>query len=398
VSSHAKRRRLVVEADGGARGNPGPAGYGTVVRDADTGEVLHQEGRALGAQTNNVAEYQGLIAGLRAAAAIDPNAEVEARLDSKLLVEQMSGNWKVKNEGLRPLASEAAQLVRGLGTVRFTWIPREQNAAADALANQAMDDAAAGSEWTLREPEPAASLVDRSDVGDAERAVAAKNRLPGWMAPSAPPTTTLLLRHGETPLSVAKRFSGRGDAELTPRGLAQAAAAAQRVAARGAVDAIVSSPLTRARMTAQAAADALHDTVVVDADFAETDFGEWEGFTFAEVGEKWPDQLAAWLADPSVAPPGGESFIETTTRVRRGIDRLVSSYGGKTVLVVSHVTPIKVLTQLSVEAPPSALYRLHLDLASLSEIDWYADGPAVLRRFNDTAHLEGTAQADPARH
>jgi probable phosphoglycerate mutase len=218
------------------------------------------------------------------------------------------------------------------------------------------------------------------------------------MATNAPPTTTLLLRHGETPLSVAKRFSGRGDAELTPRGLAQAAAAAKRIAARGGVDVIVTSPLTRARMTAQAAADALHDKFIVDADFAETDFGEWEGFTFAEVGEKWPDQLAAWLADPSVAPPGGESFTATTTRVRRAVDRLISSYGGKTVLVVSHVTPIKVLAQLSVEAPPSALYRLHLDLASLSEIDWYADGPAVLRRFNDAAHLEGTPQADPARH
>src|SRR3954471_19014858 len=88
-------RRLVVEADGGSRGNPGPAGYGTVVRDADTGEVLHQEGRALGTTTNNVAEYSGLIAGLRAAASIDADATVDVRLDSKLLVEQMSGNWKI---------------------------------------------------------------------------------------------------------------------------------------------------------------------------------------------------------------------------------------------------------------------------------------------------------------
>jgi broad specificity phosphatase PhoE/ribonuclease HI len=380
-------RRLVVEADGGARGNPGPAGYGAVVRDADTDELLFQEGRALGTQTNNVAEYRGLIAGLRAAAGIDPTADVDVRLDSKLLVEQMNGNWKVKNEALRKLASEAAQLVRGLGSVQFTWVPREKNKAADALANQAMDDAATGNEWTLREPEPAASLLDPAPVGDAERAVA-QNRLPGWMAAPSKPTTTVLLRHGETPLSLKKRFSGRGDAELTPRGVEQAAAAARRVAARGGVDVIVTSPLTRARTTAQAAADALHDVVVVEDDFAETDFGEWEGFTFAEVQEKWPDQMAAWLADPAVAPPGGESFTATTARVRRGLERLMESYAGKTVLVVSHVTPIKVLAQLSVEAPPTALYRLHLDLASLTEIDWYADGPAVLRRFNDTAHLE----------
>ena len=97
--------------------------------------------------------------------------------------------------------------------------------------------------------------------------------------------------------------------------------------------------------------------------------------------------MAAWLADPAVAPPGGESFAATTKRVLRGRDRLVETHAGETVLVVSHVTPIKILTQDALEAPPSALYRLHVDLASLAELDWYADGPAVLRLWNDTSHL-----------
>src|SRR5436190_11122489 len=211
-------RRLIIEADGGSRGNPGPAGYGAVVRDAETGEVLRSEARSLGTATNNVAEYEGLLAGLRAARDIDAHADVEVRMDSKLVVEQMSGNWKVKHEGLRPLASEAASLVRSLGTVRFGWIPREQNRDADRLANEAMDDAAAGREWTPREP--AASL-------------APTNRLPGWMAAPGPPTTTVLLRHGQTPLSAAKPFSGRGEAALTEVGTAQAAAAAQRLARKG---------------------------------------------------------------------------------------------------------------------------------------------------------------------
>lgn len=134
--------KVIVEADGGSRGNPGPAGYGAVVLDAATEEVLAQRQAGLGVTTNNVAEYQGLIAGLRAA--IDLGAtDVEVRMDSKLVVEQMSGRWQVKHPAMKPLALEAAKLVRELGSVRFGWIPRSRNARADALANQAMDAQAA---------------------------------------------------------------------------------------------------------------------------------------------------------------------------------------------------------------------------------------------------------------
>jgi ribonuclease HI len=134
--------KLVVEADGGSRGNPGPAGYGAVVIEAATGEVLVERQAGLGVATNNVAEYQGLIAGLRAALELGAS-EVEVRMDSKLVVEQMSGRWKIKHPAMRPLAAEAAELVRGIGRVRFEWIPRGRNARADALANEAMDAQAA---------------------------------------------------------------------------------------------------------------------------------------------------------------------------------------------------------------------------------------------------------------
>lgn len=137
-------RRLLVEADGGSRGNPGSAGYGAVVRDLATGEVLAEVSESLGRATNNVAEYSGLIAGLRAAAAIAAGADVEVRMDSKLVVEQMSGRWQIKHPGLRPLAAEAAQVARGLGRVSYTWVPRARNAHADRLANEAMDRAASG--------------------------------------------------------------------------------------------------------------------------------------------------------------------------------------------------------------------------------------------------------------
>ncbi len=133
--------KLIVEADGGSRGNPGPAGYGAVVLDADTEEVLAERAEGLGISTNNVAEYQGLIAGLRAAIELGAT-EVEVRMDSKLVVEQMSGRWQVKHPAMKPLALEAGGLVRELGSVRFGWVPRVRNSRADALANRAMDEQA----------------------------------------------------------------------------------------------------------------------------------------------------------------------------------------------------------------------------------------------------------------
>ena len=132
-------RKLVVEADGGARGNPGPAGYGALVTDGQTGEVLAELHDSLGITTNNVAEYSGLIAGLRAAAGLAPGADVQVRMDSKLVVEQMSGRWKIKHPALLPLAQAARAAAALLGPVTYAWVPRERNAHADRLANEAMD-------------------------------------------------------------------------------------------------------------------------------------------------------------------------------------------------------------------------------------------------------------------
>jgi len=210
-------RSVIVEADGGSRGNPGPAGYGAVVRDAATGEVLREVAAGIGLASNNVAEYRGLIAGLEAA--LDVGADdVDVRMDSLLVVNQMSEKWRIKHEAMRPLASQAAALVRRFRRVRFAHIPRELNKHADRLANEAMDDAAAGLAWSAR---------DRVEVPEPEpRPVAPATN--GWSAPTGTRTRLLLLRHGETPLSVERRFSGRGDPALTERGEAQARAAAQQ--------------------------------------------------------------------------------------------------------------------------------------------------------------------------
>ena len=200
------------------------------------------------------------------------------------------------------------------------------------------------------------------------------------------PTVTLLLRHGQTPRSVQKRYAGRSDVPLTDTGLRQAAAAAKRLASAG-LDAIVTSPLQRAVRTAEEVAAATGIPVLTDDGFREPDFGDWEGLTFAAVRERWPAELTAWLADPAVAPPGGESFAEVSERVTAALHRVLVGRERQRVLIVSHVTPIKMLVAAALLAPPPALYRMHLDVAALCEIDWYADGPAVLRSFNDTAHL-----------
>jgi probable phosphoglycerate mutase len=197
----------------------------------------------------------------------------------------------------------------------------------------------------------------------------------------------LLLRHGQTPMSAERRFAGRGDIPLTEAGERQAEATAGRLAARGGIDVIVTSPLLRARRTAEAAARATGAPLEVDDDLVETDFGKWEGLTFAEVSQRWPDELKGWLAHADVAPPGGESFATVGKRVHAALDRLLVAHQFRTLLLVSHVTPIKTLACRALLAPPAGLFRIHLDVASLCEIDWFDDGPAVVRSLNDTAHL-----------
>ncbi len=358
--------RVIVEADGGSRGNPGPAGYGAVVMD-EAGTVLVERAEGIGVTTNNVAEYQGLIAGLRAAAELGAEV-IDVRMDSKLVVEQMSGRWKIKHPGLQPLALEAQKLVRGFTRVTYQWIPRERNKHADRLANEAMD-AQAG-----------------ITPGKAERAPEPAR----WTGATGSPTRFLLLRHGQTALSVERRYSGRGDHPLTELGVRQAKAAARRLSTMDDVETvtpIVSSPLGRALQTAQAVAEATGGSVVTHPGLIETDFGAWEGLTFAEAAARDPEIHRTWVSDSSKPPPGGESFDAVHHRVRRVRDELIATHGAATIIVVSHVTPIKSLLRMGLDAGPSLLFRLHLDLAALSIVEFYPDGNASVRLVNDTSYL-----------
>lgn len=210
----------------------------------------------------------------------------------------------------------------------------------------------------------------------------------GWSDPAEPSTVTLLLRHGDTVLSPEHRFAGLRDVPLSAQGTRQAKAAAARLAASGHIDAVVSSPLRRAADTAAIAAAELGlDIAGTDDDLRETDFGDWEGLTLAEVLQSWPAAASSWQRDPEQAPPGGESFAATARRVDQARQRLVREHCGETVLVVSHITPIKILLCRALDAPLSAVYRMYLGSACINEIQWNGDEFAAVRRVNDTNHL-----------
>jgi broad specificity phosphatase PhoE/ribonuclease HI len=361
-------RRFVVEADGGSRGNPGPAGYGALVRDAATGKVLAERAESVGRATNNVAEYGGLQAGHQAALDLDPTADVEVRMDSKLVVEQMSGRWKVKHPDMQKLALQARQIARQLGSVRYTWVPRAQNNAADALANSAMDG----------------RPVHR-DLA-AEPTTAEDDVQPVVPRPPAVTTVTHLLRHGRTEHTPERRYSGRNDLPLSATGRAEAEAAAVRAKELG-IDVVVASPLRRTRETAEVVGAVLGLPVQYDDDLVELDFGDFEGLTAEEARQKHPLAARRFADDITVAAPGGESVADVSDRVARARARILRGHAGRTVLVVAHVTPIKLLLAAGLDVSDEVVHRVFLEAASFSTVAWRSDGRAAVRLVNDTGHL-----------
>ncbi|RYV52607.1 bifunctional RNase H/acid phosphatase [Pengzhenrongella frigida] len=391
--------RLVVEADGGSRGNPGPAGYGALVRDPTTGRVLAERAEYLGVVSNNVAEYSGLVAGLRAAVEIDPDAVIEVRLDSRLVVEQMSGRWKIKHEDMRRLAAQARAIVSPQ-QVSYTWVPRAENSAADVLANAAMDrrqtivrnydaaGAAAAATAELADAEPA----DAEPVGSAPAAVpGVRAVVPERVASGAPirfddaqPVTVVLVRHGETPLTVSKAYSGSSvpGPPLTEHGREQAARAAELVYRIGRdmwgdvpdPSELIASPMVRTQETAQVFAQRLGLPVRTEPLFAECDFGAWEGLTAAEIEQGWPGQLKRWHDDATFRAPGGESIEDVGARMRTGLQAVRAAGVGRTVVVVTHSVSVRSAVGVAIAANSSAWARIRVAPASVSIIRLWADG------------------------
>ncbi|KRC35564.1 bifunctional RNase H/acid phosphatase [Oerskovia sp. Root22] len=400
-------RSLIVEADGGSRGNPGPAGYGALVRDAATGAVLAERARYLGVVSNNVAEYSGLVAGLEAARGIDPDARVLVRMDSKLVVEQMSGRWKIKHDDMRRLAAEAA-LVLPPSQVSYEWVPRADNSAADKLANEAMDT---GGQIARDYPDPTvgeahddqssedqggraetSGAVDSADrpATDDDAAFDTPSRPSGARArfDGAEPLTVVLVRHGQTPLTVAGAYSGSSvpGPSLTARGRVQAAQAADLVYRIGRdrwtdlprPTAIVASPMVRAQETARAVGRRLGLHVGSDDRFAEVHFGEWEGLTAPQIAERWDGHPERWLTSGTEVAPGGESMADVGDRVWAGLQDLLARGTGRTVVVVGHAVQVRAAVGRAIEAPPSRWAGFRVPPGSVSILRLWADGATEL--------------------
>ena len=397
--------RLRLEADGGSRGNPGLAGAGSSIVDpasaiAGDRTELACQWEYIAKATNNVAEYHGVVNGLTLAKTVAERAgraasetTVDVFLDSKLIVEQMSGRWKIKHPDMKPLAQQAKELEREFASVNYTWVPRAQNKRADELANRAMDDKESGiyfAEPEEQDETPAQASGDEvvgEEVG-VEKEENTKETSSDWHGGTRP-ARFLLLRHGETEMSVSKQFSGLSDPALTAKGQWQARRAAEYVGARGNIAAVLSSPLGRAQQTARAVADALDTDVTTDDGLIEMDFGDWEGKTFTEVRAEYPEQHKSFFFDANSCTPDGECMEDVYQRIQGVMDRLTRDYAGQNVVLVSHVTPIKAILRYALGVDATMFRTLHLDLAGLSIVEFYGEGKTVVRRVNDTHYLEG---------
>ncbi|MFB9730611.1 histidine phosphatase family protein [Ornithinimicrobium kibberense] len=410
------RPALLVEADGGSRGNPGVAGYGALVKDARTGELLAERALPLGTASNNVAEYSGLVAGLEAVLdlGLATDAAVEVRMDSKLVVEQMCGRWKIKHEDMRRLALQARALVDRIqaagGSVRFTWIPRERNGAADALSNVAMDgrtvhrDLArerAGSDGPgTAEETPAAAGPGTGQVFGDARVPLTDVFVSDETVPTLEGQTRLVLvRHGVTDFTQGHRLDGRGGADpaLNATGLAQARAAA--VAVRRLLDrsdpgrvTVVSSSLRRARQTGQVVADHLGVAREEDADWDEQGFGSWDGRAMPDLVRDSAADLARLRHDLDFAPPGGETRRELDRRVGAALGRAISR-GGTVVVATHRVVLMSVLGRL-LGIDHSRAWSVATAPTSLTAVEVWADGGVQVEFVNDTHHLYDPAFAE----
>lgn len=392
---------VIIEADGGSRGNPGPAGSGAVLIDSETGSVLAEIAMFIGVATNNVAEYRAVLAAVDVANEIVPEAELLVRMDSKLVVEQMSGRWKVKNEGMQDLFQSMQQSI-GDRKISFEWIPREQNGKADALANEAMDAESSVVRKYVGSPDTSTINV----VTSSSKVIAAdleyNPELPSSVrAPrnvSHKLTTIILVRHGRTILTESHRLSGRGgeDPQLSEAGIQDAQAVADelsKVSHAGPYakvlrpTVVVSSPIARTRETAAIIATKLGISVEINNDVAEISFGDWDGHTNQEVAANWPDHFEQWRGDVKISPPGGESLEEFDVRVQNGLADILKKYEGQTVIVVSHVMPIRGFLKSALQAGWPAYWRTSVAPCSMSIIRFWGNEAAEITVVNQTNHL-----------
>jgi probable phosphoglycerate mutase len=357
-------RHFTLTADGGSRGNPGPAGYGSVI--TENGKIIAELYDFIGIATNNVAEYAGLIAGLTAIHEIDPLATIDVKMDSKLVVEQMSGRWQIKHADMRVMAQDA-RAAHNPSQVSYTWIPRDENSHADRLANKALDQQSGGGEVVYHQ----------------------QNFLTERLLSTEKATTIFLIRHGETVLTPFKKFSGDGplNPELTHIGLEQAEKVARAVANLN-PEVIIASPLRRTTQTAEALSRLTGLPIIFEDEWIECSFGIWDGMSIDEVKEKYPADYQAWISSTAFAPPEGESYDSVAQRVEFALDKIASEYPGQRVVVVTHNGTIKSAVKNVIGAPAESIFHIDISPCSITTVSiWPSDGLRALRTLNEQSHL-----------
>lgn len=366
---------IVLFADGASRGNPGPASLGAViVRD---GVEIARIGKTLGVRTNNYAEYSAVIAGLEYVLENGLGPEVLIQMDSKLVVEQLSGRWQIKHPELRELAAAAQALLRQLNA-RLQWIPREQNKLADEAANQALDGGLPEAHT------PAASFLPASVQPSSIRAPRVATE----------PTVVYAIRHGHTISTESNLISGSSDnPPLSELGLAEARAAGEaisRLASRFALplpSLIVHSDMLRTTETAQAISDSIGTPTRPDSRLREISFGDWEAKTMAELTEQSSDEVEAWRGSINLAPPAGESVATLEQRVVRSLTDLIAEHQGSAVAIVAHMMPLRSIAKKALGSPEHSHWSLQFAPGSVSVFRFFGDELTEVFCLNSCEHL-----------
>lgn len=368
-----EKLKLILQADGASRGNPGKASYGAVVLDSER-NLLKELFAEIGEQTNNYAEYSAVIAGLEYLTNNYSNFELTIEMDSKLVIEQLAGRWKINSETLRVLRDRAFTLLSGI-SYELRWIPREQNLLADAAANKALDG-------VLRP-------ITEAPEGVAQpRSIRARRQ-------TTLPTTVVLVRHGHTAHTEQNLISGSGgeDPALSELGLEEAHAAAEGISkllefyGLPPLVSIIHSPQMRARQTAEAISKRHVIRSTADPRLVEIAFGEWEGVSMDEISSVNPQLVENWRESVDLAPPGGESINQLELRVADALREVVATHQGQSIAIVTHMMPCRAIARKALRTAASSHWSVQFAPASISIFRFYGMEFAETFAINSCQHL-----------
>lgn len=362
---------IIGYADGASRGNPGLASYGAVIYQDDV-ELVRLRAK-LGVATNNFAEYSGVIAILEYLNLHFPSTPVLIRMDSKLVVEQLSGRWKIKSPDMMELAIKARGLI-GSRDVNFEWIPRELNSVADALANEALDSEE--------------SLTDSAQLSVHQpKSIRAPRQ-------HIEPTVVYAIRHGHTSSTESGLISGSSDdPSLSELGFTEAdlvASAIQTLAKRFDLDLperIYHSTQLRATQTAARIADRIPAQLIPSDQLREIGFGEWERLSMGELEHEISTEIESWRGSMTMRPPAGESVADLEARVLGELTRAVEDNPGKSICLVAHMMPMRAIARKALKASPEVSWSMQFAPASVSIYRFFGTEFAETFTINYCAHL-----------